>query len=366
MTHLSNHHYRPKVLHIDDEQMIRLTLGDYLRDNGYDVLEAASGHEGLSIFREARPDVVITDLAMPDSSGQHVLETLQRTAPDTPVIIFSGTGGLEEALTLIRKGARDFIAKPVREMDQIRDAIETAMNKASLLREMRQARTNLEMEVSRQTRELRTLNDLLEHALRSIVSALGVIVENKDPYTAGHNDRVACIAMALGKRMGLSSEKIETLRLAGNLHDIGKVGVPEEILNKPHRLTPKEFEQVKLHPGFGFEILKDIPFQGPVADTVLQHHERYDGTGYPRGLHGEETLLEARILAVADVYEALTSDRPYRRALRHKVAMEFIRQNASSLLCPKCAESFLKISDQCIKEELNKKKNTFREGSKTS
>lgn len=366
MTNLSNHHYRPTVLHIDDEQMIRLTVGDYLRDNGYDVLEAASGREGLRIVREARPDVVITDLAMPDNTGQHLLETLQRTAPDTPVIIVSGQGSFEEALTLIRHGARDFIAKPVREMAQLRGAIESAMEKANLLREMRQTRAKLEKEVGQQTRQLRALNELLEHALGSIVSALGVIVENKDPYTAGHNDRVSRIAMALGRRMGLAPETIDTLRLAGNLHDIGKVGVPEEILNKQHRLTPREFEQVKLHPGFGYDILKDIPFQGPVADTVLQHHERYDGTGYPKGLSGKDTLLEARILAVADVYEALTSDRPYRRALRHRVAMDFIRRSANTLLCPICSEAFMKFSDRCIKDELTKGSTLRIHGSRIS
>ena len=350
---LAIHESRPTVLHIEDEQMMRLTVGDYLRDNGYGVLEAHSGHEGLRVFREAQPDVVITDLGMPDGSGQHVLATLRRIAPATPVIIVSGRGSLDDALDLMREGACDFITKPIRKMEQISQAIESALEKARRQRETLLARAHLESEVSRQTRELRALNGLMEHALRSIVSALGAIVTHKDPYTAGHNERVSRIAMALGSAMGLDPERIEILRLAGNLHDLGKVGVPEAILNKQHRLTPAEFEQVKLHPMYGFEILKDIPFPGPVARVVLQHHERHDGSGYPSGLKNGEILLEARILAVADVYEALTSDRPYRKALEHLVAMDFIRQGVGTLLCPMCTEAFLKFSDQCIKDALN-------------
>lgn len=347
--HLATHESRPTILHIDDEQMMRLTVGDFLRDNGYGVLEAQSGHEGLRIFRETQPDVVITDLGMPDGTGQHVLETLRRIAPATPVIVVSGTGSLEEALELMRGGACDFIPKPVREMGLIRQAVEAAMEKTRRHREMLLARASLEQEVSRQTQELRTLNDQMEHALRSIVGALGVMVAHKDPYTAGHNERVACIAMALGQAMGLTPERIETLRLAGNLHDLGKVGVPGEILNKPNRLTPDEFEQVKRHPMYGFEILKDIPFPGPVARVVLQHHERHDGTGYPYGLKGEEILLEARILAVADVYEALTSHRPYRKSLEHQTVTDFIQKSASSLLCPMCSKVFLEYHEECRK-----------------
>jgi HD-GYP domain-containing protein (c-di-GMP phosphodiesterase class II) len=152
---------------------------------------------------------------------------------------------------------------------------------------------------------------------------------------------VARIAMALGHSMGLSQKRVEILRVAGNLHDIGKISVPGEILNKPGRLTPEEFAQVKIHPETGFDILKDIPFHGPVAEIVLQHHERYDGTGYPRGLKRDEILLEARILSVADIYEALTSDRPYRQATSHEQAMSHIIREAGNQLCPLCACAFI-------------------------
>ena len=331
----------PTVLLIDDERMNRLIVGDYLRDSGYAVLEAESTAEGLHIFDNARPDIVITDLRMPGGDGSQVVTRLQTIAPDTPVIIISGTASLEEALGTLREGACDFISKPVRELDLIKQVIDSAMKKARLNRESRYGRQALEDEILQHTHELRDLNVQLQNALESTVSALGVIVAQKDPYTAGHCERVARIAMALGHAMGLSKNRIETLRVAGNLHDIGKVSVPGEILNKAGRLTPEEFEQVKVHPETGFEILKDIPFHGPVAEIVLQHHERYDGSGYPRGLRRDEALLEARILSVADIYEALTSDRPYRQALSHEEAMAHITQEAGNTLCPLCACAFI-------------------------
>ena len=329
------------VLLIDDERMNRLLVGDYLRDSGYAVLEAESSADGLRIFDNARPDIVITDLRMPGGDGSQVVTQLQAIAPDTPVIIISGTASLEEALCTLREGASDFISKPVREMERIKQAIDSAMNKARLNRESRHVQMALKDEIQQQTRELRDLNVRLKHAFESTVNALGVIVAQKDPYTAGHSERVARITMALGHAMGLPLNRIETLRVAGNLHDIGKVSVPGVILNKAGRLTPEEFEQVKVHPETGFEILKDIPFHGPVAEIVLQHHERYDGTGYPRGLRRDEALLEARILSVADIYEALTSDRPYRQALSHEEAMAHIIREAGKTLCPLCACAFI-------------------------
>lgn len=331
----------PTVLLIDDERMNRLIVGDYLRDSGYAVLEAESAAEGLRIFDTTRPDIVITDLRMPGGDGNQIVTRLQDVAPGTPVIIISGTANLEEALDTLRDGAWDFITKPVREMDRITQAIDAAMKKARLNQENSLIQTTLENEIRQRTWELRELNERLKGALESTVNALGVIVAQKDPYTAGHNERVADIAMALGHSMGLSQNRIETLRVAGNLHDIGKISVPEEILNKPGRLTPEEYEQVKSHPETGFDILKDIPFHGPVAEIVLQHHERYDGTGYPRGLKRDEAMLEARILSVADIYEALTSDRPYRQAIPHEQAMAHIIREAGKQLCPLCACAFI-------------------------
>ena len=337
----SNQTSTPTVLLIDDERMNRLIVGDYLRDSGYAVLEAESTAEGLRIFDNARPDIVITDLRMPGGDGNQVVTRLQNVSPDTPVIILSGTANLEEAVDTLREGAYDFISKPVREMDSIKQAIEAAMKKTRMNRENRLVKTALEDEIQQQTHELRDLNAQLKHALESTVNALGVIVAQKDPYTAGHNERVARISMALGLSMGLPKNRIETLRVAGNLHDIGKISVPGEILNKPGKLTPEEYEQVKIHPETGFEILKDIPFHGPVAEIVLQHHERYDGTGYPRGLKRDEALLEARILSVADIYEALTSDRPYRRGLPHEQVVAHIVREAGKQLCPICVSAFV-------------------------
>jgi HD-GYP domain-containing protein (c-di-GMP phosphodiesterase class II) len=172
------------------------------------------------------------------------------------------------------------------------------------------------------------------------ISSLNLALREKDPYTAGHNERVARIAVDIGVAMGLGILELETLMLAGRLHDIGKIGVPQDILNKPSRLNPEECEQIRSHVACGYRILSDIPFDGPVAKAVLQHHERFDGTGYPEGLSGEAILLEARILAVADVYEALSSDRPYRAGMGAIDAANYIFNNAGSHFCPLCVAAF--------------------------
>jgi len=201
----------------------------------------------------------------------------------------------------------------------------------------------MERELQDWTRSHQDTVQRLEAALKTSISSLNLALREKDPYTAGHNERVARIAVDIGAAMGLGDEKQETLMLAGLLHDIGKIGVPESILNKRCTLSAQELEQIKTHVGGSYRILQGIPFDGPVAEVVLQHHERFDGTGYPSGLAGEGILLEARILAVADVYEALTSDRPYRAGLGPGDAASHVLKNAGTHFCPHCVAAFGRV-----------------------
>jgi len=186
----------------------------------------------------------------------------------------------------------------------------------------------------------------LRRNLKGTIHALAAVVEMKDPYTAGHQRRVSGLAGVIAKDMGLSDEKIEGVRMAGLIHDIGKLSVPAEILSKPSQLTGTEFDLLKAHPQVAYDILKAIHFPWPVAEIVLQHHERMDGSGYPQGLKGDDILLEARILAVADVVEAMSSHRPYRPALGIDKAKEEIRKNKGKLYDPDVVASCLRVCSE--------------------
>ncbi len=336
-----------KILCIDDEPLMRMTTRDYLMDMGHEVLEAASGAEGVAMFRRHRPDIVLSDLSMPSGDGFLVVTQLAEEAPETPVVIISGTGTVDKAVKTLRMGAWDYLTKPLFDMNLLGQTVERVLKKA----QERMAADQYHLRLESRTRELeRELLDWtrshqdtvqrLESALKRSVNALNIALREKDPYTAGHNERVASIAVDIGAAMGLGSKMQETLMLAGLLHDIGKIGVSEAILNKRGILSAHEFEQIKTHVRGSYRILRNIPFDGPVAQVVLQHHERFDGTGYPEGLVGEAILLEARILAVADVYEALTSDRPYRAGFSPADAARHILTNAGTHFCPHCADAF--------------------------
>jgi uncharacterized domain HDIG len=343
-----------KVLCIDDEPLIRITTCDYLLDIGHEVLEAANGEQGVMMFREHGADVVITDLRMPDGDGFYVVEQVAKVSPETPMIILSGTGTVSEAMKSIRMGAWDYLTKPVGNFDLLGDAIDRLLNTAR----KRAAARRYQSELERRNRDMETEIECwakshaqtvhrLELALHTSIDSLSQTVEEKDPYTAGHNKRVAKIATDIGRAMGLGEDRLSTLFIAGLLHDIGKIRVPETILNKPGALTPEEFEQIKSHVTAGHRILEHIPFDGPVARIVLQHHERYDGSGYPFGLAGEDILLEARIIAVADVYEALSSERPYRARLNPADAVTYVRDHSDRHFCPSCVEAFLaRVSEE--------------------
>ena len=209
--------------------------------------------------------------------------------------------------------------------------------------ENRVHRENLEVIVSKRTAELQETSEKLRKAMNGIIQTTALIVERRDPYTSGHQRRVADLARSIAQDVGLSNDKVDGIKLAGVIHDVGKISVPAEILSKPGQLTKDEFGLIKAHSQVGYDILKEVEFAWPVAQIVLQHHERMDGSGYPQGLSGEEILLEARILAVADVVEAMASHRPYRPALGIDKALEEISKNRGVLYDPDVADDCLKI-----------------------
>lgn len=339
-----------KILCIDDDANLLLTIKDYLLDEKFDAYSACSGAEGISLFHKNKPDVVVTDLRMAGGDGFLVLEHVTQESPVVPVIVLSGTGCIKDVVRCMKIGAWDYLIKPLTSLGKlkksIRDVLARAEEKKAELQRVCELQNHNHKFIRRVTswiHEHNTSIQQLESAIAISINSLNLALREKDPYTAGHNERVAEFAVIIGKAMGLGQHEQETLKTAGLLHDIGKIGIPKEILNKRGTLDPAEFEQIRNHVACGYRILKSIPFSGPVAEAVLQHHERYDGTGYPNGLAGTEILLEARILAVADVFEALCSDRPYRAGLDPAYVANYMIKNAGTHFCPECIAAFKDI-----------------------
>ncbi len=267
---------------------------------------------------------------MPDLDGIE-LTNIVKEKYDSDVIIMTA---YTEAYTYekgIESGASEFIQKPF-SVGELIVRVKRVLKERAILAERNWAE-----------KELKRSLEKLQRAMEGIIQAMALAVEVRDPYTAGHQQRVTTIALSISKEMDLSDEQINGIRMAGFIHDLGKISIPAEILSKPTRLNDIEFRLIKTHPQIGYDILKRIEFPWPVAEIILQHHERMDASGYPQGLSGEDILLEARIIAVADVVEAMASHRPYRPALGIDKAMEEILQNKGVLYDPQVVDACLKL-----------------------
>ena len=319
------------VLVVDDEEKILKLARRLVCQEGYACLVASNGVEAVKVMEETRVDVVVTDISMPMMDGIELTKHIKENfAAD--VIMMTGYFkdlSYEHAIT---KGARDFIQKPfTTEEFQIR-----------LKRVIKERETNRELKQS-----LSRMNDIVD----GVINSLSSIVDARDPYTAGHQKRVAQLAVAICESMGALETCRNSIRMAGLMHDLGKIAIPAEILSKPSKLSDIEFSLIKTHPQVGYDILKNINFSTPVAQIVHQHHERLDGSGYPLGLSGDEILPEARILTVADVVEAMSSHRPYRPALGMGKALAEIKNNRGRFYDPAVVDACLKIMSENFKFE---------------
>jgi len=330
-----------RVLYIDDENYVRKALSIYLERSGFEVVQAACGEDGLEKFQACHPSVVLVDLKMPDLSGLEVLEKITGQSPDTPVIIVSGAGMMGDVIEALRLGAWDFLTKPVQDMEILGHTVRKAVERMRMLRERREHRLYLEKEIRKRTQALRRelkerMNaqealkksvDDLQQVMAGTIHAFGQLAEIRDPYTAGHQRRVSRLACAIAEELGMSREEQKGIDVAAGLHDIGKISIPAEILTKPGGLTDIEMSLIKTHPTVGYEVLKTVPFPWPVAEFVLQHHEKIDGSGYPNGCSGSDIRKSAQVIGVADVVEAMSSHRPYRPALGMESAMDRITES---------------------------------------
>ena len=323
-------HGQPHILVVDDEETLRYLIREGVERSGYGCSVASDGLEALKILEEKGVDVVISDIMMPGMDGIELAKRIKEEY-DADVILI--TGFIEEYSydSVIEIGVSDFLEKPI------------GMHELMLrLRRVLRERANIR-ERNRADEELRDSLKKLRTAMESIVGALVLAIEKKDPYTSGHQKRVATFAGAIAKEMGLPQDQIDGVRMAAMIHDIGKNAIPGQILSKPAKLGKLEMEMIKEHPQLGYDILKGIEFPWPVAQMVLQHHERIDGSGYPQGLLGDAIYLGAKILGVADVVEAMASHRPYRASLGLDKAMEEISKNSGILYDPDVVDAGLKL-----------------------
>lgn len=304
-----------RILQLEDSADDAELLHRQLRKSGLDfVVERVETREAfVRGLHEFAPDIVISDYKLPAFDGRSALQVAAREAAGLPVIIVSGVLSDEGAVELIKAGAADFVLKD--RLARLGPAVQRALAEAREVIARHAAEAAVQRERAQAERERRIYEERVRSSLEQSIHAVASAVEKRDPYTAGHQCRVAHLAGAIARDLGLDADRIRGLEFAAGVHDLGKIMVPAEILSKPGLLSPLEFEIVKAHAEAGYEILKDVQFVWPVAEMIRQHHERLDGTGYPRGLRSGQILLEAKIIAVADVVEAMAGPRPYRVGL---------------------------------------------------
>ena len=338
-----------RVLIVDDEVSIRRTLQAFLLEAGYEVALAEDAACARRLLTSTDIDVVVSDIILPGVTGVELLQFIREAAPRVQVILMTGEPTVETAAEAVRAGALDYLSKPIGKQAVLR-SVEHAARVKTLDDERerlalidREYRRDLQQLVDQQTTELRETNERLRRTIEGTIHAMTLVVESRDPYTAGHQQHVASLARAIAQELALPEDRTEGLYLAGMIHDLGKIGVPAEILSKPGRLTDPEMSLIRTHPEVGFTILRGIQFPWPIAEIVRQHHERLDGSGYPRGLKGEDILLDARIIAVADVTEAMASHRPYRPALGIDRAIEEIERRKGTLYEPQAVDACVRL-----------------------
>lgn len=338
-----------RVLIVDDEKNIRTTLQAFLADQGYQVDVAEDVDIALKLLAEAGYDVVVSDIVLSQNSGITLIEKLLQAAPDVQVILMTGEPTIEMAMAAVRAGGRDYLIKPISKNAILRSVGYAAQikkiedEKRRLESANRAYQNSLEKLVKARTNELEAALGELSQTIEGVFRAMEITVESRDPCTAGHQRRVAKLSRAIGAEMELEEERLKAIRYSALLHDLGKIAVPAEILSKPSRLTETEMNLVKSHPRVAFNILKGIHFLWPIADIVLQHHERLNGSGYPQGLKDNQIIIEARILSVADVVEAMTSHRPYRPALGLDKALAEISQGQGRLYDQEVVQACLHV-----------------------
>ncbi len=315
-----------RVLVVDDESSVCTLLSERLGQDGYQCRTALSGEEALKLMAHDPADLVISDLRMKGISGMALLEEVRAKYPHAAFMVATGVDDIKVSIEAMKKGACDYLVKPI-QLDGVIASVERALEKRRLEIEVENYRQNLEFMVEQRTRQLQVAMRRIELTYDETLEALGAALDLRDTETAGHSERVTRYTLVLAKAMGCTDEQLKQIRRGSYLHDVGKIGIPDSVLLKEGKLTAEEMAVMQDHVRIGYDVVCRIAFLAGAAEIVLTHQERYDGTGYPQGLMGTEIPLGARIFAVADTLDAMTSDRPYRRALPFQAARdELVRE----------------------------------------
>ncbi|HEX7728043.1 MAG TPA: HD domain-containing phosphohydrolase [Terracidiphilus sp.] len=353
--------YVARVLIVDDEAHVRSMIGATLEHQGYEVHLATGGVEAADRLERNAYDLVLTDIVMQEGSGITLLERIHAQYPNLPVVMVTAIHDISVAIDSMRRGAYDYLLKPF-ERDHLVATVQRALEHRHALQESKSYQQNLEQVVRARTEMLRQAMEDLEHSYDVTLEALGDALDLKDSETEGHSKRVTAYTIALARAMGISPAEIKVIARGAFLHDIGKMAIPDEILQKPGKLTPEEQQVMREHCSRGYQMLRKIPFLSEAAEIVFSHQEHYDGTGYPNGLRGNVIPIGARIFAVADALDAITSDRPYRKAQSYDMAREEINRCAGTQFDPEVVEVFLKIPNELWQElraEINSQNRQF-------
>jgi putative nucleotidyltransferase with HDIG domain len=339
-----------RILVVDDEETIRDIVSSMLANANYKCRQAASGMEALALLDSGEEfELMLSDLMMANLDGIGLLERTKERFPDMPVVMVTAVHDISIALGAIRNGAYDYLLKPF-EREQLLNTVRRALENRRLKLENRKYQTDLEKLVDERTDQLRKAMGNLERSYDITLEALGDALDLKDAETEGHSKRVTAFTMTIARAMELPQDRVRVIARGAFLHDVGKMAIPDAILRKPGRLTPEEQMLMREHALLGYQMLRKIPFLHEAASIVYSHQERYDGSGYPRGLKGEQIPLGARIFAVADTFDAITSDRPYRAAQSISAARREIQKHAGLQFDPSVVETFLSISEDLWQE----------------
>jgi len=353
--------FTSRILIVDDEPEITDILADLLSAQ-LDCETAGSAEEALDRLRQNSFRLVISDITMPGMSGLEMVPHVKRISPDTVVVMISGLQTVESAIEAMRLGAFDYVMKPF-DLRQVEAVVLRALEHHELIVAKKRYENHLEELVEQRTIELDRALNSLEDAYRSTLKALTAALETRDSETHGHSERVVTYSLRLGRECGLNSEQMSALEFGSLLHDIGKIGVPDAILRKPAKLTDEEWVVMREHPLHGQQILRGIQFLDRASKVVAQHHEKWDGSGYPLGLVGEEIDICARIFAVADAFDAITSDRVYRRGKSYEAAAQELDDWAGKQFDAKVVAAFHRVPkedwEDLYRRSLRREKDNF-------
>ncbi len=322
-----------RILLVDDEELIRSAIAKFLRSKGYEVTTCDSGPAALDALEREKHVLMLADVRMPGMTGLALVPAALALDPELAVMMLTAVNDAPTATEALAHGAMDYLMKPI-ELGDLAAAVERVLHKRDLAIEQRKVERLIREEVAAQTEELSRERTMLHDMLLDVVRALVSVQEAKDSFLRGHSDRVSDLAASLASALGLSDDEVENLRVAGRLMDIGKIGIRESVLNKPGALTPEEFDHVKTHVQIGIDILGTIKPIAHLLPAIRDHHEHWDGKGYPRGLKGDAITLGGRILHAADAYDALTSHRAWRDPLSPPEAVKFLEERVGMSIDP--------------------------------